>query len=221
MTLKLFWIGLIALCSTTLCAVTYVSPTGSGSGQSWTYSSSLQDALSNAKHGDVLWLKAGFYTPVKCVLCTETDRGFSFIIPDGVKIYGGFNGTETRFADRDINENETILSGDINNDGLLQMNSFTVVKTLEVTDATIIDGLIITGGVADGDAQVFEYPELSGGGWYNGSLGTQFSNPKIINCKFINNRAKYFGGAVYNMASFQGQNHPTFENGSFIDEKIV
>src|SRR4051794_18860123 len=72
--------------------VVYVVPGGAGthSGMSWANAQNLQAALSAARPGARLWVKAGTYTPT-----SGTDRGISFVLKTGVAVYGGFAGTET------------------------------------------------------------------------------------------------------------------------------
>jgi hypothetical protein len=44
-------------------------------------------------------------------------RTISFVMKNGVDIFGGFNGTETSITERDIVANPTYLSGDIGAQG--------------------------------------------------------------------------------------------------------
>ncbi len=55
-----------------------------------------------------IWAKADIYKPGSFV--TE-----SFVIDHDVKVFGGFDGTETSRNQRDPDTNRTILSDDINN----------------------------------------------------------------------------------------------------------
>ncbi|MBN2377599.1 MAG: hypothetical protein JXD22_14460 [Sedimentisphaerales bacterium] len=61
--------------------------------------------------GDEIWVAAGAYYPSAKVGGTS-DRHKTFQMINGVAIYGGFNGTETSRSQRDVQGNETILSGD-------------------------------------------------------------------------------------------------------------
>ena len=64
----------------------------------------------------------------------------------GLKLYGGFDGTETQLSDRDFQNNKTILSGDLmdNDDNNLTFNNSTRtdnayrVTVVEKTTATTI-----------------------------------------------------------------------------------
>ena len=61
-----------------------------------------------AASGDEVWVAAGTYKPTG-----GADQTISFNPPAGVKIYGGFAGTETSRGQRDWITNKTILSGDL------------------------------------------------------------------------------------------------------------
>lgn len=84
------------------------SATGSSSGHSWSDAlNDLQSALTAASTGDEIWIAAGTYLP-------GTSRSSTFHVPDGIKLIGGFMGTETEASQRPIGHlPETILSGDL------------------------------------------------------------------------------------------------------------
>ncbi len=189
-----------------------VKPNGNGNGKTWQNAASLQMALSMSQSGAEIWLQEGTYYPVQCNPCTETDRKISFVIPNGVRIYGGFAGNETNKEQRNWQANKTRLSGDIDQDNSSRNNSFSVVFTNNVGNLTVLDGVIISDGNAQGNTASNEAPMVSGGGWYNGSIGTLESNPQIINCTFENNAADGFGGAMYNMGAFEGICLPFYKN---------
>ncbi|MCC7294003.1 MAG: hypothetical protein IT449_18230 [Phycisphaerales bacterium] len=155
-----------------------------GNGRSWDRAfGRLQDALAAAHAGDELWITAGAYLPA----APGADRDHRFTIPDGVALYGGFAGVETDLEERDPALNPTILSGDLNGDdggGNFADNAYHVVEASGVGQATVLDGLVITGGNADGP-----YP-----GYFGGGLLTYFGRPNLIDCTFTRNRALYGGG---------------------------
>ncbi|RCW29694.1 choice-of-anchor Q domain-containing protein [Marinilabilia salmonicolor] len=171
----------------------FVTPEGTGEGTSWSDAMSLQDALDNAVDGDSIWVKAGIYTP------TETaDREVSFVLTEKIKLFGGFNGTETEFAQRNHILNKTILSGDIGSEGVKADNSFHVLSALGTTKerddwSAVVDGVIIKDGYADGSGE-----SRNGGGLY-----LQWASPLFINVHFTNNYALNDGGAVYDAEGSQ------------------
>ena len=92
---------------------TYVDTdaTGLNDGSSWANAyHDLQDALAQTTSG-AIWVAEGTYTPAPVGQPT-----ISFTLKDGVAIYGGFNGTETSLAQRDVALYETFLSGDLAGD---------------------------------------------------------------------------------------------------------
>ncbi len=181
----------------------FVKMGGTGNGRSWAKATGdLQSALKSAKKGDQIWVAAGKYFPTK-----GNDRNQAFKIPDGVKLYGGFVGTEKKLDARDWKAHPVILSGEIGANAIND-NSYTVVYTKNVSAETLVDGFTITGGAANGFSDKGTISRC-GGGWYNdGSNGT--SNPIIINCEFVNNYGRD-GAGLYNYAS-KGMTNPTIQN---------
>lgn len=155
------------------------SATGNNDGSSWENAyTDLQSAL--VLNGLTVYIAEGTYYPT-----SGTSRAVFFDIPTGTTLLGGYpmgGGT------RDVDSYETILSGDINMDGLPQGNSFHVVRLQEVTLVTL-DGITITGGNAD---NANSFARARGGGVYAVST----SNITIENCILEENEA-IFGGAVF------------------------
>ncbi|MEM6767868.1 MAG: hypothetical protein AAF655_23240 [Bacteroidota bacterium] len=170
---------------------------GTNTGLSWTDAfNDLQDALAETDYGDQIWVASGVYNPIDCLVCNNSQRKTSFKLANGVKLYGGFNGTETLLAERSIDSsslfvhNPTLLSGDIGVRGNALDNSYSVVFASEVDENTTISGFIITGGNANSLDSTF-LGDIGGGGLYS-----RFSNLIIEQCLFQNNSASVAGGAV-------------------------
>lgn len=178
------------------------SPSGLSDGSSWdNATNNLKGVLDTATYGVEIWVAEGIYTP------DSTDRAASFIIPNGVRILGGFKGNEALAKDRDWQRNKTILSGDINNIIDQTDNSYSVVSTFSANHETIFDGFTISGGYANGTTNM---SDSRAGGWYNdGQNGT--SNPTIRNTIFENNYSMANGGAMYNFGT-SGIASPTYNN---------
>ncbi|MEM8909150.1 MAG: hypothetical protein AAGD05_14990, partial [Bacteroidota bacterium] len=158
-----------------------------------------------------LWVATGTYYPTTCAPCSLTDRALSFVIPEGVALYGGFSGNENALNQRNWVDNVTILSGDINQDGGADGNSFSIVYTENVSSATLVDGFTIRGGRAnDVGANSSASPARSGAAWYN--QANIASHPRIRNCQFDDNQAHDFGGAIYNNARGGGMAHPNIQH---------
>ena len=178
-----------------------------GSGSSWaTAYTDLQEALGAATCArdivEEIWVAAGTYTPDQ----GTDDPEAAFVLLNGISIYGGFRGTETRADQRDPQANVTVLSGEI---GILTStfdNSYHVV-TANGTDGTaVLDGFTITGGQANGAA-----PDDTGGG-----LLVISGSPTVLNCTFIGNSATN-GGAVHNSTG----SRPMLERCTFVDNSAT
>ncbi len=86
--------------------------TGHASGVDWENAYvTLNDALARANGGcgSEIWVTQGVY-------CPGNDIPDNYEVPDNVKIFGGFNGTETQRNQRNWTLNETVLCGFIDND---------------------------------------------------------------------------------------------------------
>ena len=198
--------------------IIYVAPNASGSGSSWAEATGdLRATLNSALPSTQIWVKKGTYYPVNCTTCDFSKRDTKFSIPNGVKLYGGFAGTETAISERDIDGHPTYLSGDIDQDGTLANNSFTVVYTSNVSSLTEIDGFIITGGNASDSTFSLGSRQNSGAGWFNsGSTNSFNSSPVVRNCRFENNYAWGFGGGMVNDGSFAGSSLTAYINCNFV-----
>ncbi|MEK7486728.1 MAG: hypothetical protein AABZ60_20590, partial [Planctomycetota bacterium] len=124
----------------------YVTQEGTGNGTSWKDATgNLATALLKAKPGDEIWIAKGTYYPTH-----DNDRRKVFIIPAGVKIYGGFEGVEAMEAERNFQLHKTVLSGNIGSKTNHSDNSFTIVLIKNGSVNTILDGVIFADGNADG-----------------------------------------------------------------------
>jgi predicted outer membrane repeat protein len=196
---------------------------GSGDGSSWGNAhTDLQSALAAASPDEEIWVAAGIYKPT-----STADRTISFTLKNGVAVFGGFLGTETARAQRDHENNLTVLSGDIGVDGDNSDNSYHVVVGSETNNSARLDGFTITAGNAD-DNLPFS-PEGQGGGMYS-DLGS----PIVSNVIFTDNSAKFGGGMFHGgelgfeelisypiLTNVIFQNNSATEGGGFFSENYV
>ena len=180
--------------------IRYVTPNGGGSkdGSSWANSSNNLQAMINASvSGDEVWVSSGTYIPKNypsgCVGC-ENNRDYAFLLKDGVALYGGFQGNHTNIADRNplLRSN---LSGNVGTTIDSKDNCYHVILATNIYESTILDGFNILDGNANGFGSITisskQISRSNGGGIY-----LEKSEPRLENCKFIADTAKY-GGAIY------------------------
>jgi len=186
------------------CPVYYVNrlAAAGGNGLSWaTAFNTLQDAL-DAGHfgGGETWVAKGVYYPDVRAAGDSNNSAASFVVPNKLRLLGGFIGNETLSTQRNGWAYRTILSGDIaqddaNTDGnnlaesvadFRGVNSLHVVSTGVVTSSTLVEGFFVTAGNAAGVGI-----DANGGGWLN--LG---GAPQLSRLFFIGNRAVGVGGGL-------------------------
>jgi hypothetical protein len=195
---------------------------GNNSGTSWANAfSSLQSALESAQSGDQIWVAAGTYVPSKDIngnASPANARTKTFLLKNGVKIYGGFAGTEATLAARNIAANASILSGDLDGNDAggftnTAANAYHVTVAHNLTTATLLDGFTIKAGNANlTEAFIGEVWGHHHGG---GMLAVQTSTHLTVNaCIFTQNYGGFGGGAVYHSSS-----SPRFTNTVFTHNK--
>ena len=157
--------------------VIYVSAAANGSanGSSWADAKTdLAAAVTGARTGDDVWVAAGTYGPIE--------------LRSGVRIIGGFTGTESSASASDPNANRTIISGG---------GTSRCVTGVNNDASAVLRGFSIQSG--------FVAMPKNGAGMF-----LENSNATIINCEFTNNRAEAVGGAVANWIG-----SPTFVSCTF------
>ena len=185
---------------TVLPGVIYVNASNNAPGQngsSWaTAFASLQQGLTAAAALQTsagmaqVWVAQGTYKP-------GTLRKDVFSIPSGVKVYGGFVGTETLLSERNWKTHLTILSGEIGTTALND-NTYHVVLFRATNDTTQLDGFQIVRGFAEffaGNQNTnLDDPAVQSSG--GGILAIDKSKGLIINCTVTDNRATGGGGML-------------------------
>lgn len=153
----------------------------------------INDALANAstQNPPEIWVAAGTYAPI------ALDANHN-----GIKLFGGFYGTETLSSQRDPWLN--ICTIDAGNSGVL------VVESIGNDASTEISGFTITGGYLSGlgygaGMNLINSSLLvsdciitgNGGGAIGGGVAIREGSPEFHNCQFVDNNRVYAGGAVY------------------------
>lgn len=169
--------------------------TGNQDGSTWSNAyASLSNALDAAEFGDMLWVADGTYT-----LPMNGDRLASFVLRDGVSVYGGFNGTETYFNERDPSLNITILSGDIGVVDDASDNTFHIVRLQDVNQHVVLDGVHLEAGNSVGGNMDFPFSQNGGAILIHSALpGIDTANIVINNCNFLHDHAKQGGSIAFN-----------------------
>ncbi len=224
--------------------VLFVHPHAEGkdNGTSWADAfTEARDALVVAAGArgfvEEVWIAAGTYTPAP----VGGSRHASFRLSNGVGVYGGFAGGETRREERDPKTNETVLSGDINGDDVGGLhdtskldNTFHVVISKDTDNTAVLDGFTITaahteplsnierdrgGGMWNNGAPLLSNLVFSAN-WAVGSGGGLFTygNPTLANCVFVDNVSDVWGGGMFNdgVAAGPVSASPTLQNCQFV-----
>ena len=184
---------------------------GTGNGSSWqTAYRHLQDALATARtmaKPVEIRVAQGIYRPDRGVNQVAGDREATFALIDAVTLRGGYAGVSA--ADpglRDPRGYETVLSGDLlGDDGVPDHshhpawhrtrsdNCEHVVTGVQVTAATVLDGLTVSGG---NNLTIFHHDE----GPSAGGPGVYLSraSPALVHCRFHgNNTISGDGGGLF------------------------
>lgn len=155
-----------------------------GTGESWENPlKDLDAAIDRARSGDEIWVAQGVYTP------RGTSPSASFVLKDGVAIYGGFVGLEARREDRDPARYPTVLSGDRNQDDRLNRfedNVYHVVRAKNVGKTTVLDGVTVRDGRS----------ALGATNTYGAGILLRAASPVIRQTIVKENRAVASGGGI-------------------------
>jgi predicted outer membrane repeat protein len=213
-------LGVSAARAQTIYRVSEAAPPG-GDGATWsTALQSLDDALSVATAGDRVWVATGVYRPT-IERVPGDPRSRTFAPNPGVRLLGGFRGSELTFDERAGYFRATVLDGDLGVVGDPSDNATNVVR-LEGNGARHwVDGFTITGGNADqtqlargggaiaaqlGEKFIRNCSFFRNRGRTGGALLSQISIMHVEDCSFVDNHALESGGALYATSSFTATN---------------
>lgn len=197
--------------------IRYVKVGGTGDGSSWDKASGdlqkMIDELATVNAPGEVWVAAGTYRPTTQII-EGVQYAASFRMRDGINVYGGFAGTETSKAGRAkgtmpwIYSNETVLMGadydDNSAEWIENSSQWNVISStrhvvwfapmsgeVKFKYTTVLDGVTIKGGAANGGEGLADFATDKGGGVYMGL------NAILQNCIVTENTAKGDGGGVY------------------------
>ncbi|UCC31333.1 MAG: DUF1565 domain-containing protein, partial [Phycisphaerales bacterium] len=138
-----------------------VDARGNNSGASWGDAyPSFSNAIDRASPGDEVWVAKGTYGPIS--------------LKSGVKVIGGFAGTETEASASDPDAHKTYITGS---------RKTRAVESIGNNSSTVLRGFYITKGF-------IASPE-TGGGMY-----LEKSDALFLRCVFTGNKSAIMGGAV-------------------------
>ncbi len=188
----------------------YVSPSGAGllNGSSWANAKqgdSLQAIINISSTGDEVWVMCGTY-----LTTATTNRNISFVMKNGVTIYGSFAGTETILSQRIFSCGPcSILSGEIAGSTTADNSYHVISNPVGINNTAIIDGFIVQG--ANDDRAPTLTNGLGGGFYNNGGNSGNVCSPTIRNCVIRNNFAQ-FGAGIFNSGHTGGNSSPIISN---------
>ena len=188
------FLSILFLTPDVFAATWYVSPVVApgGDGTSWAAAfDNVSAAVTASTEGDDVWVREGTYFPAGTIYLGKT-----------INIYGGFNGSETDLAQRDWNENQTILDGNNDNqilwvsggDPLVDGIVFTHGYTTSSGGAMVVgSGLIRNCKILDSVSSAVSSNGYSGGGGINVA-----GSPTFVNCVIAGNSAPdSYGGGIH------------------------
>lgn len=173
----------------------------SNDGLSWSNAfASLQPAIESAQSGDHIWVAGGTYQPTAYPrnataadgsALPDNPRYYTFHLPDGVEIYGGFSGDENYLSERRMGRHPSVLDGNLGTGPV-----FHVVSAVKAGTESVLDGFVISGGRAAylGNAIVVDGAPLSSAN--GGGIACSQSEAAIRNVAVVNNYARAGGGGI-------------------------
>lgn len=204
--------------------IIYVKQTAAGlnNGKNWTDAySNLQQALDSAYEGDQIWIAKGVYKPTTR-RSASISRSVSFSLKNEVAVFGGFSGvagTEGSTASRNITAYPSVLSGDIDNNDVLDAsgvstsiignNAYFVLynNNSGVDNSSILHGVYLSGAKSSNQGvAIYNYKVsptfnncyiVGNESQVDAVVLNKESSAQYLNCTFSNNK----NGAMLNIGS--------------------
>lgn len=170
-----------------------IAATGANTGQNWANAfTDLHSGLAAAQPGDAVWVAGGTYRPD-----AGTDRNRYFELKSGVRLYGGFAGTETNLSQRILGTSPSTLSGNIGNTTDSTDNAYTILYMAYPDAGTWVSGFTFRHGYARSDTSFLGFTLTNNGGAVFIRANDSIALPTFEHCIFRDNLAKKNGGAIY------------------------
>lgn len=166
---------------------------GMNDGSSWADAfTDLQVGIDAASASDSVFVAKGEYQPA---------IGTAFMMKEGVKIYGSFQGTETSLTNR-------IFGTNIGDTSVLKGNGIQVIINASLTAASELDGFKITNGNGgmknNASSPILRNLTVCGNvgvGTTGGILNEAVSSPMLLNVTISGNSSDGIGGGMFNSYS--------------------
>jgi hypothetical protein len=130
----------------------FVKTDGKGNGESWENAlSNLQLAIGIATESDQIWVKMGIYYPTR-----TNNRQIPFLIDKSVQIFGGFSGSEKDLKERDFEQFQTIISGEIGDKTSVLDNSYNIFLIDIEKGDIVLDGITLQRGMANISSDAYD-----------------------------------------------------------------
>ncbi len=185
--------------------------TGHNSGSDWSNAfTDLQHAFNSpCPNITEIWIAEGTYYP-SC----DLNREESFVLRNGLAIYGGFpglSGQEDNMTVRDFEQYVTTLSGDLRGDDSLNYthyedNTNGVVLSINLDSTAVLDGVTVASGKgsftnSSGMQNINSSPTIRNCTFqdnygYGGAMSIVGGSPSITNCLFFRNKGYNRGGGI-------------------------
>jgi subtilisin family serine protease len=196
-----------------------------GNGLSWsTAYKNLQDAIDTVQSCDCytsIWVAEGTYKPRVDTNDPQWQYNDSIELPDGIGIFGHFDGNETSLLDRNFADanNETILEGQIGENYYDAVNY--IVRAEDIAYA-VLDGFTIKGSYSgagvylDNSNTAIVDCKLKSNSNY-GIQATNYSFTDIHNCLFLENSSQNISADI---GSWPKVSYCTFDGNDMTSQGI-
>jgi len=177
----------------------YVKTDGIGNGTSWNDAAgNIQNMIDKANVGDEIWVAQGIYYPTT-ELEPRVTRTKTFLLKDGVHLYGGFAGNEESIENR--------TKSDINGNG--------TIEKWEFTNETILSGNI------DGIEDIWIRKDSTNGEWRWDITGNENNSYHVIYCQTPFTNKTIIDGVTITGASKNRNNEAEIGGAAYLQGNVL